>query len=105
MTLRGPGLSAERRVFVFAFSRLGTFLAELAESWRGWRGVKKWRSPEADLTIGAESDGGAHVRLRFRVGNGPVPTWTASIEIEIEAGEELAGLAREIEHLLPSNAA
>ncbi len=57
-----------------------------------------------DLTIEASSAGGSHDRLRFEVRNGAIPTWTASIEIEIEAGEEMAGIANGLERLLPTNA-
>src|SRR5438874_2294712 len=65
VTLRGPGLVANRTVFMFAFSGIPTYFAELAQSWRGWEGVKAWESPEHDLTIEATFTPGGHDRLRF----------------------------------------
>lgn len=102
VTLGAPGLAVTRSVFIFGHSRLGAFLTELAEAWRGWTGIKVWESPERDLTIEARSDGGSHVKLLLIVRDGPVYTWKTSIEIDVEAGEEMARIARDIEQLFPS---
>lgn len=99
--LQGAGLAATRTVFVFASSGLSSFLAELAESWRGWSGVKVWESPDHDLTIEATFISGGHDRLRFTARNGPMPTWEAWIEVEVEAGEEITRISRDVAELLP----
>ena len=101
MTLRAEGLAVTQSVFIFGFSRLGAYFSELAEAWRGWSDSKVWESPEGHLRIEATSDGGSHVDLLLTVRNGPMYSWTSSIEIQVEAGEEMAGIARDIEHLLP----
>jgi hypothetical protein len=101
VTLRGPGLVANRTVFMFAFSGLPRYFAELAQSWRGWEGVKAWESPEHDLTIEATFTPGGHDRLRFIARNGPIPTWKASVEVDVEAGEEMARIARTVQNLFP----
>lgn len=103
LSLRAPGLAITQTVFVFVFSGLGAYLAELAAAWRGWPGSKVWESPEGHLTIEAGSDGGAHVRLRLIVRGGALSAaWTCSMEIEVEAGEEMSRIARDVESLLPS---
>ena len=105
MTLRAEGLAVTRSVFIFGYSRLGAYFSELADTWRGWSGKKVWESPEHDLKIEATSDGGCHVDLLLTVRNGPVFSWTGSIAIQVDAGAEMAGIARDIEHLLPTTSA
>jgi hypothetical protein len=105
VTLRAEGLVVTQSVFIFGYSRLGAYFSELAESWRGWSDSKVWESPEGHLRIEATSDGGSHVDLLLSVRNGPMYSWTSSIEIQVEAGEEMAGIARDIEHLLPTASA
>ncbi len=100
VTLSATGLSVVRTVFVYRHSALGAYFSELADEWRGWLGTKVWESPENDLTINATSDAGRHARLRFVVRNGPLYDWTASVDVEVDAGEEMAGIARDVELLM-----
>ena len=105
VTVRAEGLAVTQSVFIFGYSNLGAYFAELADAWRGWPDSKVWESPEGHLKIEATSDGGSHVDLLLTVRNGPVYSWTSSIEIQVEAGEEMAGIARDIEHLLSTTSA
>ena len=100
--LRGAGMTATRTVFVYASSGLASFFIELAEAWRGWEGSEVWESPEHDLTIEATFRHGGHDHLRFTARNGPMPTWRASVEVDVEAGEEMTQVAREVARLLPT---
>jgi len=102
VTLRASGLTVTQTVFIFAFSALGAYLSDLAEAWRGWPGTKVWESPEGHLSIEATSDRGSHVRLKLIVRNGPMYTWISSMDVQVEAGEEIARIARDVEYLLPS---
>ena len=98
--LRAEGLRAQRTVFMFSFdwANLAAFFADLAESWRGWDGEKRWESIEHDLSITATSDSRGHCRLHFVVRDGPNPTWEVSmIGPEIDAGEDMATVARNVE--------
>lgn len=105
VSLRAPGLTVTQSVFIFGFSGLAAYFADLAEAWRGWTGSKVWDSPEHHLTIEATSDGGSHVELTLIVRNGAMFTWTCSIRVQVEAGEEMARIARDIEYLLPATTA
>ena len=105
VTLRADGFAITQSVFIFGYSGLGTYFSELADTWRGWSGTKVWESPEHHLKIEATADGGSNVNLLLTVRNGPIYSWTASMGIQVEAGEELAGVARDIEHLLPTTSA
>lgn len=98
--MRGTGLTAMRTVFTFGFSDLPGFLAELADAWRGWTGVKEWNSPERDLTIAATYQSGGHVELHFTLRDGVLPTWTSSLDVDVEAGAEMTSIAGSIRDLV-----
>ncbi len=97
--LLAPGLRVVRPVFVFTFSDLPEYFHELAEDWRGWSGEKVWASPDYDLVIAARSSNTGHDLLTFSVQDGPVRTWIASIDVEMEAGQEATATARSIADL------
>jgi hypothetical protein len=105
VTLRADGMVVMQSVFIFGYSALGAYFSDLAETWRGWSGPKAWESPEHHLKIEATSDGGSHVDLLLTVRNGPWYSWTASFKIQVEAGAEMAAIARDIEQLLPTASA
>ena len=94
-------MAATRTVFIFASSGLASYFADLAEAWRGWSGPKVWESPEHDLRIEATFRSGGHVRLQFTARNGSIPSWEASLQLDVEAGEEMTRIAREVAALLP----
>jgi hypothetical protein len=100
VVLEGDGLSARRRVFIFAHSNLGLFFAELAEQWRGWEGTRLWESPEHDLVIEARFSAGGHVEMTFATQDGPLPKWRAQVTVEVEGGEEMSKAAATLAKLL-----
>lgn len=94
----GNGLQA--RVPVIASDDgdgLATFVSELAESFRGWEGARHWRSLEDQLAIEASWQSRGHVLLRFRMRPSIYDLWTTSIDITVEAGEELKRLADDLQ--------
>ncbi|MGW5307795.1 DUF6228 family protein [Streptomyces griseoluteus] len=46
---------------------LDAFLSSLAEDFRGWEGVRAWRSLERDLAISAEHRPGGYVHLTWGI--------------------------------------
>ena len=98
--LRAPGLHVQHTVVLWGDLGLAPYFGELAASWRGWTGDKVWRSDEDDLVISAtSSDRGRNtltftVRQTSRPTDNSRPTWHATLEVEMEAGAETAGVAR-----------
>ncbi|MEY2474221.1 MAG: hypothetical protein QOK28_3550 [Actinomycetota bacterium] len=90
------GLSAATDVYSFGGLGLGRFLGELADAWRGWGGPREWHSPEHHLTISASQGVVMTVTLR----DSPNFTWKATADVEVDGGEELVRLAREVSALL-----
>ena len=76
------------------------FFAELAADWRGWAGERRWRALEGEMDIEASHDGRAHVLVAVtvkRAGMTFAPdAWSARIVFALEAGEQLAGVARDL---------
>lgn len=98
--LHGIGLDASVGVLEYGSTQdLGSFLSDLAESWRGWEGTKTYNSLEYDLTVEARREGGHNV-LRFTVRAGTSQSWTATLVVMLEAGEEMANVAREVSDLI-----
>ncbi|MDX6428607.1 MAG: hypothetical protein QOE54_973 [Streptosporangiaceae bacterium] len=50
-------VSVEVSVRTLNGDSLDVFLAELAEDFRGWEGLRTWRSLEGDLTLSARHSG------------------------------------------------
>ena len=97
------GVSASRMVRTLGGDGLPAWVAELAESFTGWDGVRSWRSLEHDLRIDATHDGSGHVSLRFVV-RGPrgyePDAWEASVCVHLDAGEDMRRLAADLTALL-----
>ena len=72
------------------------FVRELSENFRGWTGTRMWRSLEDQLRIDATWRSGGHVDLAFHLRPSVYHHWTATIEITLEAGEELRNLGEEL---------
>lgn len=98
--LHADGLDATRCVFVFGWDGLDGFLNELASSWRGWEGTKTWTSPEGDLHLDADVDHLGHTTLKFTARDGPLPTWRATVQTVVAAGEDMKSLAAAVGELL-----
>jgi len=80
---------------------LSPFLAGLVENFQGWKGVQSWRSFNADFGIDAVHLG-SHVEMTWTVSTWRhVPsTWTASVTLPLQAGEELRAVATEVRWFL-----
>jgi hypothetical protein len=100
--LVAPGLLAEHRVwssYSSGFADLMEFFRSLARDWRGWHGERTFQAMENDLHIVATHTG--HVRLTVQLGPGAdVDGWSATAVIELDAGEQLAQVAEEVEAVL-----
>ena len=97
--LHSDGLEAIRYVSMFNFEwdALANFFSDLASSWRGWEGEKSWESVEHHLRITAVSDSLGHCLLTFTLRDGPKYTWKTVVSgFKIDAGEDMAALAREM---------
>jgi hypothetical protein len=75
----------------------------LADSYAGGDGEQSWESLERDARIHARHDGRGHLTFRFVI-RGPRAydhaAWEASVSVNLEAGEDMSGFAREIEVFL-----
>lgn len=101
--LADDGVNAAAWVRTLDGDGIASWAAELAESYRGWDGVRTWDSLEQDLRIGAMHDGWGHVSLRFVV-RGPrgyePEAWEASVMVTLDAGEDMRHLVAELAALL-----
>lgn len=61
------GLEAQIKLITLGDDDLPGFLRRLSEDFRGWPGIRRWRSLEDQLRIEAAHDGSGHVRLPFTV--------------------------------------
>ena len=98
-TLVGSGLSASLVVQPHyvdeGYSDLVRFLDELEEQWRGWDGVRRWKSLEGEFSLAARHTG-SHVVLRAELSNtgfNGTAEWTARLEVALGAGEDLTSAA------------
>ena len=101
--LADAGVNAATWVRTLGGDGIAPWAADLAESYRGWDGVRTWESLEHDLRIDAMHDGRGHVRLRFVI-RGPrayeSDAWEASVVVTLDAGEGMRRLAAELDDLL-----
>jgi hypothetical protein len=82
---------------------LETFLASLAEDFRGWEGVRTWHSLCYDLTLSAEHRPGGHVQLNWGIHDrAPSEQWHFETTTVHAAGEDMRSLAAEIYTLIAS---
>jgi len=100
VTAELQGLLASKNVYDFdGWSGLPFFFEELALNWRGWDGDKTFDSLEGDFRLSAKHDG--HVRVTFELRDSDCPTpWTATGELSLDPGEELAAAAESLRGLL-----
>ncbi|CAL9639215.1 hypothetical protein SUDANB126_06315 [Streptomyces sp. enrichment culture] len=82
---------------------LDTFLASLAEDFRGREGVRTWHSLCCDLTLSAEHRPGGHVQLTWGIHDrAPSEEWHSATTTVHAAGEDVRNLAAEIHTLIAS---
>jgi Family of unknown function (DUF6228) len=98
--LQDLGLNAATGVRTIGGDGLAAWAKMLADSYAGWDGEHSWESLECDARIHAWHDGRGHVTLRFWI-RGPraydEAAWEAAVSVNLDAGEDMRGLAREIE--------
>lgn len=99
--LIGEGLDATATVYAHnavGFDGLADFFSDLGNDWRGWQGVRAWRSLEGELTLAATHDG--HVQVDVRLRDSVYVNWTVETTLTLDAGEQLAGAANDLRALL-----
>lgn len=83
-------------------SGLADFFRQQAQDWRGWGGLREWESLEGDLRIEARYVHG-HVQLRVTLHKALVDPgnngWSATGDLTIEPGEQLARIAADVQAL------
>jgi len=93
------GISARSMIRTLDGDALASWVAELADSYHGWDGVRSWESLEHALRIDAVQERRGHVCLRFVV-RGPQSyesdAWEASVCVRLDAGEDMKRLAAEV---------
>ncbi|WP_208109470.1 DUF6228 family protein [Microbacterium sp. BK668] len=81
------------------FEDLVKFFESMEKSWRGWRETKSWESLEGELRLVAIHRGG-HIQLKVTMRrsalDGGNDGWLAEGDLEIEPGEELTRVARDV---------
>ncbi|WEH38267.1 DUF6228 family protein [Streptomyces sp. AM 2-1-1] len=100
---RGRRVSVETQVRTWDGDGLDAFLSSLADGFRGWEGVRAWRSLEHDLTVSAEHHSGGYVHLTWGVhGRPPAGEWHFETITVHAAGEEMRNLAADFHSFLTS---
>jgi hypothetical protein len=109
------GLSAvtDATATTFDDPSLTTYLQRLADDWRGWPGLRKWRTQDGELQLDAHHDGLGHVTLGVTLRNwrqafgAPYPWkrpvdcgWSARAVFVLDAGEQMTQFAADIQALL-----
>ncbi|MFC7532338.1 DUF6228 family protein [Actinoplanes sp. GCM10030250] len=93
------GLQAATGVRTIKGDGLASWAKLLADSYAGWDGEQSWESLERDARIHAWHDRRGHVTLRFVI-RGPraydKAAWEASVSVNLDAGEDMRGLAQDI---------
>lgn len=97
--LHGDGLDVETGVPVHQMRPFTEFWRDLEADWTGWRGERRWESTEPGLAVTAAHDG-RHVLTRWTASARHESSWTASLDLLVEPGEELSMIAREVGVLL-----
>lgn len=96
LELHAPGLDVVTGVITDdSRGNLDSYFIGLADAWRGWTGILRWDSVENDLTVEASRVGGRNV-LTFTARRGHPPVWWATLELEVEPGEEASALASDL---------
>jgi hypothetical protein len=76
---------------------LSGFAYGLAQDFRGWPGPRRWRSLEDQLSIEATWHNRGHVNLRFGIRPSIYDSWTLSVDVQLEAGEEMQRFGEELQ--------
>lgn len=96
--VRDHGLEVRVGVTSLAGDDLSGFLRELSVGYRGWEGIRQWRSLEDQLRIEPSHDSLGHVTLMFRLRERAYGDhWELSAPFTVEAGAEMMALADAVE--------
>ena len=90
VTLRENGFEASTRVYAFdpKDDALAKFFARLSNDWRGWDGVRSWKSLEGEFEVACEHDGVGHIATTASLHSTPYGYgWTGIIKFDLAAGE------------------
>lgn len=79
---------------------LHRYLRELADDWKGTQADPSWEAIELGLSIDAHREPLGHVLLTFSLRELRSDAWLVRVTVQLDAGEEMATLAREVERLL-----
>jgi Family of unknown function (DUF6228) len=96
-----PGLHAHLdEVEIYTGDPLDAFLRQLAEDFRGWVGERTWSTNH--LAVRAVWRSGGRVRLTWTLRPllTPGAGWEASVVTWLEAGEQMAALAADVQAFL-----
>ena len=97
VAVSGDGLEAEAGVTSLEGDSLEDYLSGLAADFRGWVGIREWRSLEGQFGIDATWANRGRVTLRFRLRPpGYAAGWEVSAEFEVDAGAEMEALSAEV---------
>ncbi|MFI9587219.1 DUF6228 family protein [Streptomyces sp. NPDC052236] len=100
---RGEWASVEVSARTWRGDGLESFLAELAEDFRGWDGARTWHSLERDLTLSAEHGPEGYVHLTWGLHDRPPSgQWHFEATTVHAAGEDMRNLAADIHAFLTS---
>ena len=85
VTIRGHELSASSQVYAFEPRGCGLvqFFEDLAASWRGWEGEKRWTSLEGELSLICTSDWLGHIAIEVTLYN----IWSVRNVFHFDAGQ------------------
>ena len=78
------------------------YFQNIADSWKGWQGSKKWQTVEGDFQLEATHDSQSYVFLKLTLikNQGIEDEWVLNGRIKIDLGQ-LDGIANEIKQTLP----
>jgi len=92
----GPGLTVRGWTSTWGGDGLDHFFAKMDADFRGWRGIRHWRSMEGNLTIDATHTG-RHVALDVSLSNDYYSApWKVVIPAVVSPGEEFRQLAADV---------
>lgn len=96
---RAPGAQLQAAVTSYEGDGLPAFLEQLAHGYRGWEGIRSWRSLQGDLQVDATWNAGGHVDLTVSLRPGEhEPGWELISVFSVEAGAEMERLAATVFH-------
>ena len=75
------------------------FFHDLAESWRGWDGVREWRAYEDGLALSCTHDGLGHVTTTVELRPLSAAGWLVRGDVPLDAGQ-LEQIAYELDRFM-----